>query len=365
MSNTRANQYCPDYLVTPGEILLEYLEDLDMTQAELADRTGLAKKTINEIVKGKAQITPETARKLEKVIGRPAHFWSNLERQYQDDKARLAERERMESGIAWLKRFFVKKMTDLGWLPKNKDKADQVESLLRFFGIASPDQWETVFRGYQVSYRQSKSFEFSEESLSAWLRRGEILAKEVSCAPFDRARFQEALDEIRSLTLEQPENFVPRLKELCSSAGVVVLFVPELPKCRVCGATRWIGDNPVIQLSLRYKSNDHLWFTFFHEAGHILKHGRRDVFIEFKGIDREKEEEEADVFACDKLIPPAALKAFVQRRAFSRTDIVAFAEEIGIAPGIVLGRLQHDNILPYTHYLNSELKISYEWGEVA
>ena len=148
MSSTRTNQYCPDYLTTPGEVLLEYLEDLDMTQAELADRTGLAKKTVNEIVKGKAQITPETARKLEKVIGRPAHFWSNLERQYQDDKARLAERERMESGIAWLKRFFVKKMTDLGWLPKNKDKADQVESLLRFFGIASPDQWETGLRGY-------------------------------------------------------------------------------------------------------------------------------------------------------------------------------------------------------------------------
>ena len=133
----------------------------------------------------------------------------------------------------------------------------------------------------------------------------------------------------------------------------------------ICGATRWIGDNPVIQLSLRYKSNDHLWFTFFHEAGHILKHGRRDVFIEFKGIDRENEEEEADIFACDKLIPPAALKAFVQRGAFSRADIVAFAKEIGIAPGIVLGRLQHDNILPYTHYLNSELKISYKWGEVA
>jgi addiction module HigA family antidote len=231
MSSTRINQYCPDYLTTPGEVLLDYLEDLGMTQAELADRTGLAKKTINEIVRGKSQITPETARKLEKVLGRPAHFWSNLERQYQDDKARLAERERME--------------------------------------------------------------------------------------------------------------------------------------CGVYGATRWIDDKPVIQLSLRYKSNDHLWFTFFHEAGHILKHGRRDVFIEFKGIDSEKEEDEANAFACDKLIPPAALKAFVQRSPFSRADIVAFADEIGIAPGIVLGRLQHDNILPFTHYLNSELKIFYEWGEGA
>ena len=176
-------------------------------------------------------------------------------------------------------------------------------------------------------------------------------------------RFQDTLEEIRSLSLEHPKNFVPRLKELCLSAGVVVLFVPELPECRVFGATRWIDNNPVIQLSMRYKSNDHLWFTFFHEAGHILKHGRRDVFIEFKGIDREKEdeEEEADIFARNKLIPPVAFKAFIQRGIFTYAEIVGFAGEIGVAPGIVLGRLQHDGILPYKHHLNNELKIFYEW----
>lgn len=360
MGRHKTTQYSPDYLVKPGDILADYLANLPMTQAELADRAGLAKKTINEIVRGKAQITPETARKLEKIIGRPAHFWSNLERQYQDDRARLAEQKRMESAQGWAKRFPAKRMTDLGWLPREKDGVKGVESLLRFFGIASSDQWETVYRGYQVSFRQSKTCAFSAESLSAWLRRGEILARETSCDSFDRSRFLESLEEIRGLTTKLPENFVPLLKKLCSSAGVIVLFVPELPRCAVFGATRWISGRPVIQLSLRYKSNDHLWFTFFHEAGHILKHGRRDVFIEYKEIDGGKEEEEADAFARDKLIPPAAMKAFMQNKKFSRSHILSFADDIALAPGVVVGRLQHDGVIPYKNYLN-DLKIFYDW----
>jgi addiction module HigA family antidote len=84
------NNYVPDYLVTPGEVLEEYLEHAGLTQASLSDRTGLSKKTINEIVKAKSAITAETALKFERTLGRPAHFWSSLERQYQEDKTRLA-----------------------------------------------------------------------------------------------------------------------------------------------------------------------------------------------------------------------------------------------------------------------------------
>lgn len=80
MADTTSNQYVPDYLVSPGEILAEYLEAYGMTQTELADRTGLTKKTINEIIRGKSPITPETALKLERSLGRPAHFWNNLGR---------------------------------------------------------------------------------------------------------------------------------------------------------------------------------------------------------------------------------------------------------------------------------------------
>jgi len=360
MSNTQNNTFIPDYLVTPGEILEEYIEALGMTQVELSRRTGLAKKTINEIIRAKSPITPDTALKLERTLDRPAHFWSNLERQYQEDKTRIAEQKRMESYLEWLKGIPVNAMAKLGWIPKLNDKVDQLEAVLRFFGVASPDQWRIVWEGYQVAYRQTNRFQTRAESISAWLRQGEKQAQQLACASYDQRLFKKILDEIRFMTKEEnPEIFVPKLEKLCASAGVAVVFVPELPKTGVYGATKWIGGKPVIQLSLRYKSNDHLWFTFFHEAGHILKHGRKAVFIEGNGMDCEKEDE-ANAFASDRLIPPAKLKFFLQSDHRTAKAIKDFAEEIGIASGIVLGRLQHDGIVPFKSGLNS-LKIYYKW----
>jgi HTH-type transcriptional regulator / antitoxin HigA len=360
MAETIMNQYAPDYLVAPGEVLEDYLEALRMTQAELADRTGLAKKTINEIIKGKSPLTPDTALKLERTLGRPAHFWSNLERQYQEDRSRLSEKDRLQSYLSWLDKVPVKTMTRLGWIPQHTDEISQLEEVLRFFGVASPEQWKTVWEEYQVAYRQTRRFETCAESVSAWLRQGEIEARKMSCAPFDRKRFQAALEGIRSLTREEPRIFQPHIVKLCASAGVSVVFTPELPKTGVCGATRWLSDKALIQLSLRYKSNDQLWFTFFHEAGHIIKHGRKDIFIESANPDGEKEEE-ADAFARDKLIPPAAFRAFLKgwnRRSFF--EIQHFADQVGIAPGIVVGRLQHDGLLLKTH--GNKLKVFYRWA---
>lgn len=363
MSSTHTNKYLPDYLVIPGEVLEDYIESLGMTQAELASRTGLAKKTINEIVKGKSSITPETSLKFERTLGRPAHFWNNLERDFQEGRARLAEQQRLAAHLNWLKKVPVSAMTKLGWIPKHTEKVSQLEAVLRFFGIASPEQWETVWTKYQVAYRQTKRFETCAESVSAWLRQGEIEAQKIACKPFDKMLFQKILQESRDLTKEATHVFQARLIELCASAGVAVVFVPELPKTGVYGATRWIGDKAVIQLSLRYKSNDHLWFTFFHEAGHIIKHGRKAVFIEGNGLNSEKEEE-ANAFARDNLIPPAPLRQLLQRGTPSLAAIGRFAKEIGIAPGIVVGRLQHEGVLPRD--TGNKLKVFYRWaGEIS
>src|SRR5699024_6913838 len=123
-------------------------------------------------------------------------------------------------------------------------------------------------------------------------------------APFDAAQFRQVLADARALTREKPDVFQPQLVTACAQAGVAVVFVPELEKSRASGCTRWLGDKAIIQLSLRYKTNDHLWFTFFHEAGHILKHGKKAVFLEGNGLCDEKEEE-ANAFAANLLIPQA------------------------------------------------------------
>jgi HTH-type transcriptional regulator / antitoxin HigA len=154
--------------------------------------------------------------------------------------------------------------------------------------------------------------------------------------------------------------FVPALRALCASAGVAVVLVPGLPKTGLSGATRWLNpDKALIQLSLRYKSNDHLWFTFFHEAGHILLHGKKELFLEGRNGMDEKKEHEANVFARDRLIPPREFTDFVRQADFSQEAITRLAESIGIAPGIVVGRLQHEDWLPHSHC--NALKIFYDW----
>lgn len=352
-------QYNPDYIVSPGEVLEDYLEAHGMSQSELADRLGVHKKTVNEIVKAKAPITTDMALKLEKVFQRPAHFWGNLEGQYRQSLARLEEAKRLEEGLGWLKRVPVNNMIKFGWIRRCATKTEQLTEVLSFYGVASRDQWQDIWQNHQVAYRQSQAHKVHAEAVSAWLRQGEIEARNVSCGDFNRQDFIQVLNEARAWTREPPEVFHPKLIESCAAAGVAVVFVPELPKTGVSGATRWIAGKAVIQISLRYKRADQLWFTFFHEAGHILKHGRKLVFLEGNGME-DQNEQEANTFAANHLIPPEKWREFTIFGDYSNLSVVAFGERLGIAPGIIVGRLQREKLLPFNK--GQELIMRLKWA---
>lgn len=351
----------PDYAIPPGETLLETIEHLGMTQAELAKRMDRPLKTINEIIKGKAAITAETSLQLERVLGVPANFWNNLERNYRQALAMLEEVQQLEKDLNWLDEVPVNELVKRGWVPRLKDKAQQLLSALNFFGVSSPNAWRKIWSLSDVSFRQSSAFTASPGAVAAWLRIGELKAQKIHCQPYDKQRFEKALKEIRLLTLTAPSEFLPRLISLCADAGVAVVFEPELPKTFVCGATRWLNPNKaLIQLSLRYKTDDHLWFTFFHEAGHILLHGKKEVFLEVKGEESSEKEKEADKFASEFLIPSEELKHYLMGKfPGSKLSIEQFASALGIAPGIVVGRLQHIGKLPHAHC--NDLKQRFEW----
>jgi HTH-type transcriptional regulator/antitoxin HigA len=333
----------PDYAFPPGDTLLETLEALGLTQKELATRMGRPLKTINQIIKGTAQIMPETALQLEKVTGVPASFWNNAESNYRERLARLQDEKRQLEVVGWVDRFSYKKMADLGLVPLLTNKVERVGQLLRFFGVASPKQWESTYGGLCGAARESGHFKTDLGDLSAWLRTGEVLAQKRECRPYDKETFAANLREIRALTATNPAEAWPEVCRLCAEAGVAVVLVPELPNTHVSGFTRWLTpEKALIQLSLRYKTDDSLWFTFFHEAAHILLHGKRDVFIEFRGVDNPKEQE-ANTWAGDFLIPPDVWKTFLATLP-ARPGIAtirAFAKKQHIAPSIVLGRLQH------------------------
>jgi len=364
MDSTAINHYAPDYTVTPGEVLAYELEQRNISRTELAKRTGLSEKHIIAILKGKGTIiiTPETAIKFERALGMPVDYWLNLEAHYQETRARLAEEAQLEKDLGWLKRIPVSTMAKLGWLQKHKDPKQQLNEVLRFFGIASVEQWDDIWPNVAVAYRQHNKREIFSEAVSAWLRQGELEAASMVCQPFDKAAFRAALNDIRTLTAEtNPAQFVPALQRRCAKAGVAVVFVPCLPKTGVSGATRWVNpDKAIIQLSLRYKTNDHLWFTFFHEAGHILLHGKKELFIESQNGMNDEKETRANAFAEQELIPKKAFNAFSTQSPFSKSAILQFAWELGIAPGIVVGQLQHKGLLPRTHC--NDLKVTYNWN---
>jgi len=177
--------------------------------------------------------------------------------------------------------------------------------------------------------------------------------------PFDPEALRRRLPDLRRLTLqERPGEFLPELLLACASVGVAVAFVPAPNGCHASGAARWLTPSKaLVVLSHRYRANDHLWFTFFHEIAHILHHGKKRLFIDWAGLTGEHEDE-ANSWAADFLIPRQfvpALKAVGR----SREGVLKLAQRIGVAPGIVVGRMQKDGLLPWSRL--NELKTRYEW----
>jgi addiction module HigA family antidote len=183
MSSIQSNQYEPDLVTPPGEILLEKLEEIGMTQADLAERIGRTKKTVNEIIKGKAPILSETALQLERVLAIPARFWTNAEGQYREFLAREQERQRLSGHLGWLKTIPVKKMIELGWLPQRTDPVVTLQDALSFFGVASPEALSEIGKEKRLAFRQSVAHHVDPYALLAWIRKGEIEAQRQRVLP--------------------------------------------------------------------------------------------------------------------------------------------------------------------------------------
>ncbi|TAL36606.1 MAG: addiction module antidote protein, HigA family [Spirochaetes bacterium] len=347
MVNRMINEYNPETVTHPGETLNDVLEEKGMSQAELSERTGRPKKTINEIIKGKTSITAETAIQFERVLGIPASFWNNRQRRFDEFVAQKAEGDKLLKHRQWIKTLPIKEMISNNWLPAIKQEKALLNEVFKFFGINSPDEWTSVWDKPSIVYRQSKAFTKNPIATSVWLRAGEIEAQKIQCKPFDRTRFKIILNQIKPYTREVPDLFAEKMIEMCAATGIALVFVPPLKGVPVYGVTRWLNpERALIQLSLRGKYEDIFWFTFFHEAGHILLHGKRDVFIE-SNIENNSKENEADSFARDILIPQEEWEKFIQANIFSAEKIKTFAKEMNISPAIVVGRLQHERKIAF------------------
>lgn len=359
MAINKKNQFEPDYAVHPGEILKETLEVRGIQKTDFAERCGISLKTISQIINSKAPVTPETALQFEKVLGISADIWNNLDSRYRLFVARRDKLKELENLKEWVNKFPIAKLRKEGMLSNNRDQTYIADELLKFFSVGNLDAWNEFYGKVAVAFRKSKSFESSPESVAVWLRFAECVAEEIDANVYNIRKFRTALSKIRSFTTKNHAYFEPRMKALCQESGVIFVTLPSFPKTLLSGATRWLTNRKaLIALTLRYKSDDQFWFSFFHEAGHILLHEKKRVFIEAIRSDDDTLEREANEFARDFLVPPDNYQMFVERGRFYKQNIIDFAKSISIAPGIVVGLLQREKLIDYKWH--NDLKKRFE-----
>ncbi|MCT2996640.1 ImmA/IrrE family metallo-endopeptidase [Propionibacterium freudenreichii] len=331
----------PDYAVSPGDHIEEWLDDHGLNAAELARRLDVTPKHVSELLSGKAPLSATVALGLERVTGIPARIWNRFEAGYREDLARLAETDRLVAQYDQAKHFPLAYLRKWQYISASAhDRAGTVRDLLSLFGIAHLDAFDATWVHGKVAYRKvTLATDLAIDKVyerATWLALGERAAEVESVGDFDRAGLDALIPQLRALTARpNPVEAVAEATELLGTVGVALCLIPPIPGFGVHGATRWIAGHPVVQLSVRGRTDDQLWFTLFHELGHVLLHGQKTVFLQGAG---DQAETEADDFASSTLVPQQ-----YHDRLPSGRNIAAvrdLAAELGIAPSIVLGQAQ-------------------------
>ena len=345
----------PDYAVSPGDFIQEWLEENDVNAAELARRLDVTPKHVSELLSGKAPLSAALSIALERVTGTPAKLWNRTEAIYREDLARLAECENLEAQYDEAKRFPLSYLRKFGFLTATaKDKVGTVRELLQLLRIGDLGAVEATWLNPKVAYRKTKLNTDKSYEQVMWLALGEHAAGSEEMPDFDREGLERLLPKLRSLTAEpNPVESLDKVKELLNEVGVAFALIPPIPGFGVYGATRWIAEHPLVQLSVRGKSDDQLWFTLFHELGHVLLHGHKTLFVQGS---EGKEENEADNFASTTLIPQEYADRIPTHRSIAA--IQELADELGIAPSIVLGQAQR---ITKDYKWGHSLKVKLEW----
>ncbi len=352
--------YQPNKAIHPGHTIARALEREGMTQKNLSERTGLTEKHLSQIINGEASITVETALLFENALGGTASFWINLEKNFQETKARIEKFSSLRAETALLSRFPYLELAKRKYVEQTNIREKRVEELWKFFGVNS---LSFVANTEAVAFRKRTVAGVRSEGIAAWLRCGEIESKKVTIEKFSEAALKDSLKSLRALTTKTADKFSVEAQQILGNAGVSLVYIPHFTETGVSGAVRWIGDTPVIQLSLFGAYADMFWFNLFHEIGHILLHGKKERFLEFDErplSDSQEKEIEADNFATRELIDHKSYSDFLCAGDFSKRAILGFAKSIKLDPGIIAGRLSHDRLVGWRDVasLRTRLKFS-------
>jgi plasmid maintenance system antidote protein VapI len=359
-----AERFTPDWFSRPGDTIAALLARQRGDARTLAAAMGKDKLFVLRLIGGTERIDAAMAAELSRVLGGSASFWDRRQRHFDAALSRIAGTVDQGEARAWVRKLPLKEMQQAGWLGEVA-ATTPLKAAMAYFGVANAAEWREQYTEFatRFAYRSSSAFETKVGSLAAWLRQGELEARQVPCSAWQPEAFRRVLADVRGLTrLKEPRAFLAKLRMACASTGVAVVFVRAPSGCRASGATRFIApDKAMIILSFRHLSDDHFWFSFFHEAGHLLLHGRDATFIDGAAAEETEREKEANAFAAGQLIPAARHEELLEL-APRMKEVVRFAVSIGIASGIVVGQLQHQGIIG-RNQLNG-LKRRYTWEQI-
>lgn len=340
----------------PGYYLKDYLEEMCMTQDEFSKRLGISGKQLSMILDGKSSITIETAVKLSYLIGTSPEVWINLQAKY---GAYLLELEMIED-LKKEKEIF--KMIDKSFLQKLKiiNIEDSTEVSIMKLRRALPVSNLTLLQTEDLCSlnRTAVNGEFKLENVicrNVWISLALQEAKQMTSSKFDEKKLKSSLMEFRAMTLKQPDEFYPEILQKLLECGVRFVLLPSLKNSNTSGAVKWLDSETVMMaLNTRGATNDKFWFNFFHEIKHVLQKVKRKTILDDSNGELEVE---ANKFAEEILINKKDYEELITK-TINQNNIEQFADKIKIHPGIVIGRLQKDQYLPYNKF--NSLKESYE-----
>ena len=341
------------YIATPpGATVKEQLNDRGMSQKEFAARMDMSEKHISKLINGDVQLTPETAVRLEMVLGIPAKFWNHLEATYREKIIKAEAENAMDADVEMAKQFPYSEMAKFGWVAETREAKEKVVNLRKYFEVVELSLLgsEQITR---IACRRLAITEKSDLALMAWAQEAKIQARDIQTAPINIKRLISAMSEIRKMTVLKPNEFCPKIKECLANCGVALVFLPHLKGSFLQGASFLDGNKIVVGLTARGKDADKFWFSLFHELAHIaLGH-----VGQLNGTS-EDDERTANKWSGDMLIASKDFETFRRNRDYSERNVLRFAKAQGIAPGIVVGRMQLEGMIQYS--MLNHLKEKYE-----
>lgn len=359
--------FSPTWISPPGETIRDILSSRGWSNDRFASEMNVARENADGLLSGFTCIEEEIANRLSLLFGGSPNFWLQREHQYRQAKHELVSRIDIEEVSQWMDGLPASELRNCGWLGKRTTAEEKLAQTMSFLGVGSEAEWKKKYKAVfsSTALLTSASFKSKPIADAFWLRLGEIKASQLSLSSWCSEKLQDLLPQCKKLTRESnPQVFIPRLMEFCAEAGLACVVVKAPKGCRASGAARFQSEGyPIVQLSARHLSDDHFWFTFFHEIGHILLHGIGDR-IDFECDDRAKEEREANQFAAEQLVPKQFVEELLTLQPLSVNRIARFAKKVGVSAGLIVGQLQNAGRIPHGHSSN-RLKRRYMWqGQV-